>query len=257
LLQLIFPLAYSAKKNLLSLSVAAELDNPQTSSLTKPDHILSITGTSYERLETDSIILSISIETLNISLAESYKTNTISSNKVSNVFEALQIPDRNITTKSYKSEKLFRTISFPENKTEIEVFEGFKIVNSIEIRLSSRDLSKILNLIEGLIQAGNVLVNTIKFELSRRMSKLASDTLLKEAARDALERASVTTENLDLTIDDVKRINSNIVEEREEDEGRYKLRSAKKRLIMRGTSRPTIYSGTINLESRVLVDFII
>lgn len=247
LLQYIFPLSNYAMKNMLSF----ELEQNQP--LLKPDHILSITGISSDRLDTDIILLSISIQTLDLSLSASYQMNTLSSNKVSNVLKQMQIPDRNVTTKSYYTEKQFKSIFVPANNTYIDVFEGYKIVNSLEIRLS--DVNTIPSLIDSLIQAGNVLVNKIEFQLSRGLKKMVSDRILREAASDALERATVTAETLDLTIADVKKIDVRealqIIERDMEEHSRSKSRGAAAKAV------PTIFSGTSQIETRILVDFII
>lgn len=250
LLQNIFPLSNYAMKNMLSF----EMEHNFTQF--KPDHILTITGTASQRLDTNVVILSISIQTVDISLSESYRKNTISSNRVTAILKENQIPDRNVTTRSYYIQKQFKTIFIPSNRTTVEVFEGFKIVNALDIRLS--DANKVPNLIDNLIRAENVLVNRVSFQLSKGLRKLVSDRLLRQAAEDALERASVTADTLDLTIDDIKRINvrenyqiwDDGVEESVN--GDIGIRRAG-----RAASAPRIFSGTSNIETRMLVDFII
>jgi len=227
---------------------------------TKPEHILSITGIAYERVDANIIVFGINIQTKELNLIDSYHKNTISSNKITKIFKDLNIQERNITTKSYTMEKVINNVWVPANQTYIEVFEGFSISNKIEIGLS--EIDKLSNLLSEIISVENILVSKIEFLVSRNLKKKIQDRLLREAADDALERAKITADMLDVNIIDVKTINveqllTDNIDNENENDYRGVLRSGRKASLSSASPSPKIYSATSNIQSKVYINFIL
>jgi len=218
------------------------------------EHILSITGKASDTADTDIIKIGIKVETLDRSLLNSYRKNTNSSNYITKVFKKLKIPLNNLTTKEYNMVKSTRSVYNATNNMNTEIFEGYRIINEIEITLI--DINKTGKLIEEAMKLDHVLISKINFEYSKKLNKEISKRLLQQAAIDASERAKTTAKALDLNIKDVKSINEqgSIYEERRT------ISILTEAPIYHGATNitgPVIYSERYSLSVNLAVNFII
>lgn len=202
------------KKSISKSMVLSTTNLDQFPKENKFEHILSITGKASESVDTDIIKIGIKVETLDLSLQDSYRKNTNSSNLITKVFKKLKIPVKNLTTKEYSMVKSTRSVYNATNNIYSEIFEGYKIINEIEITLI--DINKTAKLIEEAMKFDYVLISKINFEYSKKLNKGISQKLLQQAAVDASERAETTANALDVDIKDVKYVyeQGSIYEER-------------------------------------------
>jgi len=245
----IFSTSTEYLKNLLGFDMEQLMQNY------KPEHLLSITGIASQNVDTDLIIISINIQTQEFSLTESYQKNTFSSFKISKIFQDLKIPERNITTNSYRVEKVFKNIWIPANHTYIDIFEGYKISNQIDIRLS--DINYLSSLLAEILSVGNVLVSQIDFQISKEIKKKIQDSLLREAAEDAFERAKISANMLDVRIYDFNRINveQNFIENSKRKNENYDSKVISTVNSSLGEKAPLIYSSNSNIETKIYINF--
>jgi len=218
------------------------------------EHHLTITGSASRIVTTNLIIIGLNVETLDMELSESYRRNTLASNRLSEVFSELGIPDRNITTTSYETEKKYRSVYNTVNNTWGQIFEGYKVSNKLNIVLA--DLSIVSSLIDKALSIGNVLITNISFEYSIPLQKKIKDTILPLAARDALSRAKISANALKVNIDDVKSVNvindMPFISQVRRAENQQNI--AESAAI---NSAPEIFKGKSRVEVNVYVDFLI
>lgn len=218
------------------------------------EHHLTITGTASRIVTTNLIIIGLNVETLDIELSESYRRNTLASNRLSEVFSELGISDRNITTTSYETNKQFRSVYNTVNSTWGQIFEGYKVSNKLNVILTN--LGTVSTFIDNALSIGNVLITNIAFEYSIPLQKKIKDAILPVAARDAANRAKISANALKVNIDDVKSVNvindmPFISQNRAQNQARAEVGT------ITSDFAPQIFSGKSRVEVNVNVDFLI
>jgi len=216
------------------------------------EHFLTITGTGSKTVQSDLIILGLNVENLDIDLKESYLKNIQTSNSLSNAFNELNIPEKNIATISYDTTKQYKNVYIPANNTNVQIFEGYLISNKIEVTLSDVDL--VSELIERALSIGNILVTNISFDYSRPLQNLLRKSLLTVAAKDAFDRAKLAAGALKVTIDDLS--NASVYYSTP-----FELRSKRdiieRTLSLSSNSGPEIFVGRTKIDVSIFVNFII
>jgi hypothetical protein len=218
---------------------------------TEIEHFLTITGTASSTVQTDLTLISLNVETLESELSASYRKNTFASNKLVEVFSNLGIPEKNVTTTSYDTNKQYRSVWVPFNSTWGQIFEGFKVSNKLEVRLS--DLQKASELIDRALAIGSILVTNISFDYSKNLQKKLIDSLLPLAAKDAYDRAKISAQALRVLIDDVK--SASVFEFTPFP--RQIPRSQQSKMASAEYAAPEIFSGKTKVNVSVNVNFII
>jgi uncharacterized protein YggE len=222
------------------------------------EHYLKITGTGLKTVPSDLILLRLNVETLYMDQKESYLKNTLASYNLSNAFSQLNIPEKNITTKSYNIFKKFRSVQNATSGKYDEIFEGYKVSNKMDVSLSSLEL--VYELIDRALSIGNILIRQILFDYSRPLQNVLRNSLLPVAAKDAVDRAKLSADALKVTIDDVK--STRIYESApiqlppDYEENNFYLRSYYSSARI-GRSGPQIFKGKKEIEVSIFVDFII
>ncbi len=240
--------------NANSFSMAPVPITYQTSQI---EHYLRITGAASRSIISDLILIDLNVETLNLDLGISYRENTDASNKLSQVFVKFSIPDKNITTTSYDTTRQTRNVWDPNTKTWNEIFDGWRVSNKMQVRLF--DLKKVSDLIDKALAIGPILVTSIAFDFSKIFEKKLKNLLLPLAAEDAVKRAKISGEALEVIIDDVK---SSDVQEytpipirsRGGLQGARLKKFAAAEAIEAG---PEIFAGTSKVDVLINVNFII
>ena len=221
----------------------------------KEEHTLTITGTAFKALETNLIKLGIKIETLDPKVNLSYQNNTRVSNKVSKFLKQNGVPDKNITTLNYQITPTYRSEFIQHNNTWIKIFDGYTVTNHIQLTLSKiKDLGK---LIDVLVLSGPVQITNINFQFSDDLMKRTKDSLLEDAALDALERAKITAGALGVTVDDVKSISISDYSPPSSYSFPYNYDRSLVAAEATTFTPPTIYSGESNISINVYVTFVI
>lgn len=222
------------------------------------ENILSITGLASSSIETDLIILTLRVESFNKTLNEAYRTNIGISNEVSEIYQKLNIPDKNITTKRYSSEEKYTEHIIGTSigpKRINRTFEGYTIVNEMEIIMS--DVRIVSDLIEQTMLTGFVLITDLKFVYSRLLKKILEKELLTISVKDALQRAHLTANILNTKIIDVKKVD--FIGYRPPIpiymNGLYGRSASSRR--SKQMSKPIIFSKKTNVEIKSYIEFII
>jgi len=233
-------------------------DSQSKTSYKKIEHTLAITGTASKTVPTNIVILGLNIETLEDTLAQSYKKNNEISRKLANYFKQLNIPDKNITTTNYYSTPKYRSVRKEINNTFIydNIFEGYQVSNLINAKLS--DLKMVGYIIDYATSLGRVLITQITFDYYRPLQKQIKDSLLPLATKDAIERSKISASALKLIIKDVK--TANVREFSPFSPINYNYRPESRAYPVAAAyapAPPTIFSGTTKIDSNIDVTFII
>ncbi len=227
-----------------------------TSQTTEIEHFLTITGTASRSVTLDLILIQLNVETLNLDLSTSYRENIDASNKLSQVFIKLGIPDKNITTTSYGTRRKTRSVQDPIKNTWTEILEGWEVSNQMQVILS--DLQIVSDLIDKSLAVGPVQVTSIAFDYSKNLQKKLKDMLLPLAAEDAIKRAKISGKALQVVIDDVKNCDvdefSPVINTQQQQKN---LIVVAREAASNADAPPAIFVGRSTLDVSINVKFII
>lgn len=219
------------------------------------EHTLYLSGSAMREIETNLIKIGINIETLNMILRNSYEENSQTSSKVTNVFEQMGIPRRNISTTNYEITPVYENEYFPTNNSYVSVFKGYRVKNQIEVTLSKKRLAA--DLIDKVVLSGPVLISYVSFGFTDGFIKNVKDSLLEEATLDAYERARSIAGTLRVSVEDVKQISISDFTSPQANQLNYQYEKAYISGAGPSMAPPTFYSGTQWVTMNVGVTFVI
>jgi uncharacterized protein YggE len=219
------------------------------------EHTLYLSGTAMREIETNLIKIGINIETLNMILRDSYEENSQTSAKVTNIFEQMGIPRRNISTTNYEITPVYENEYFAANNSYVSVFKGYRVKNQIEVTLSKKRLAA--DLIDKVVLSGPVLISYVSFGFTDGFIKNVKDSLLEEATLDSYERARSIAGTLRVSIEDVKQITISDFLWPQASQLNYQFERAYISGAGPSMAPPTFYSGTQWVTMNVGVTFVI
>lgn len=242
-----------------SLSSRLYTDDFYKDIFSNPTHTLVVKGTASTSLESDLIKVGIKIETLDNHPYVAYQNNTNVANRIEEVFKNMKIQKKNVTTKDYRIFKEYESIYVPMNETWVSVFQGYKVINEMEVVLTN--LKDVGNLIDNVVVGDDpVLITSVDFSFSPELSKKTSDSLLAVASKDAIERSAILAKSLNVIIQDIKSISVN------QQTPHYSSRSILRKSYRSAHSldtlavaqeAPSIYRGTDIISMNIDVTYLI
>lgn len=208
--QILFCSILSSSSNLelkLQNKVASTSSNSlgiRHSQETKKENTLSITGSAIKEIEPNVIKVGIKIETMDKILKKSYDQNSKVSNLVTNIITK-KIDRDNISTTNYEIKPIYEKKFIPETNKHTRIFKGYKVSNEMEISLQKKMIAQ--ELIDEVVMQGPVFITYVKFVYSEELIKTTKDSLLSEAATNALNVSKKIANVLTLKVDDVQNVN--------------------------------------------------
>lgn len=169
------------------------------------ENTLSISGSAIEEIEPNLIKIGIKIESLNKVLKNSYDENRKVSNLVTGIFTDKKIKKENISTTNYEIAPIYEKHFNPETNKHTTKFKGYKVSNEIEVQLDKKLIAQ--ELIDNIVLQGPVYITYVKFVYTDELVKKTKDSLLAQAAKNALNLAKKVSNVLTLKVEDVKNIN--------------------------------------------------
>lgn len=179
-------------------------DSPKTSD-TKTENTLSMTGTAIKEIEPNLIKIGIKIETMDKVLKKSYNENSKVSNLVTKIFTNKKIEKEFISTTNYEIKPIYEKKYNPVTNTHSNDFVGYKVINEMEVSLVKKLIAQ--ELIDDVVLTGPVFISYVKFVYTDELIKNTKESLLSEAAGNALKIAKKIANVLTLKVEDVKNVN--------------------------------------------------
>lgn len=155
---------------------------------TSNENTISVTGNSEMKVDPDTLVIYLNIETRNSSADKAKDENTEITNDVMDALEDLGIDEKDIQTENYQI--------YPEYDwtTSTQRLKGYVVTNSIKVILT--DFDKAGEVVDATVDEG-ALVSYISFELSNAKENEFKTDVMKEASEDAKSKAEAIAEGLD------------------------------------------------------------
>lgn len=149
---------------------------------------LSIMETSEISLTPDLCVMSILIETKDKNQEKAYNDNIEIANQINTVIKSLGIKSEDVKTTRFSVHKAYR---YDEKKRE-QIFEGYRVPHHMQIQI--RDFTKILPIMNALVEAGVTNIERISFTLEdpHKYAAQAREKTLKIARTKAEQIAELT-----------------------------------------------------------------
>jgi uncharacterized protein YggE len=170
------------------------------------NHTIIVTGTASVSLPSDLIKIKVAMETKENLATTSLKKNTEISRSVDKALKELGLKSSDISTTSFTINADYKSVYDRDQGTYKDVFNGYKAVNEIEIRL--KELSFVGKTVDRVINAGATTITGITFTNDDALIKKTKKELMSQAVDDAVEKVNLILVPLKLKIKDVLTIDN-------------------------------------------------
>jgi uncharacterized protein YggE len=168
------------------------------------DHTITISGFASVYLPSDLIKIRVAMETKENLASNSLKKNTDISRAVDKAIKELGIKSSDISTTSFSIFDSFKSVLQADKVTYLDVFDGYKVVNEIEIRV--KELSFVGKIIDRVVNAGATSITGITFTNDDALIQKTKKELLVQASNDATEKANLILGANKMKIKDILKI---------------------------------------------------
>ena len=170
----------------------------------KPHGTISVTGSAIIECEPDILVIFLRITYLHpVSAAKAAEEVAKILDNLLSSLQKLGVSKDDVATTSYNIEKRYEW-EYENGYKEKRVFKGYEVINKIKV--SIKDFDKGGKVIDAAVNAG-VLVDSIKFELSRVKRDELKHQAIEMAAKDAKLKAETITVALGEKLGHVKSVN--------------------------------------------------
>jgi uncharacterized protein YggE len=163
-----------------------------------------VTGTASVSLPSDLIKIKVAMETEENLATTSLKKNTEISRAVDKALKELGLKSSDISTTSFSINANYKSVYDRDHYKD--VFDGYRVVNEIEIRL--KELSFVGKTVDRVINAGATTIIGITFTNDDALIKKTKKELMSQALDDALEKVNLILVPLKLKIKEVLTIDN-------------------------------------------------
>jgi uncharacterized protein len=162
---------------------------------------VSTTGTAEKEIPSDESRISLAVENTNANANTARKNNADKMNTMIDVLREAGLTDENITTSNFQI-----TPNYDYENSNYDRIISYTALNKVELKTSSSaNISKFIDLA---VNNGANRVENIDFILSKKTLDENSIELLKEAYRDAKQKADVLASEGNFTVAGVKKIDA-------------------------------------------------
>jgi uncharacterized protein YggE len=191
---------------LLSMTYSLRTTLSGDSKCCEDNHTIIVTGTASVSLPSDLIKIKVAMETKENLATNSLKKNTDISRTVDRALKQLGLKSSDISTTSFTINANYKSVLDKDGINYRDVFDGYKVVNEIEIRV--KELSFVGKTVDRVINAGATTITGITFTNDDALIKKTKKELLSQAADDAIEKANLLLAPLKLKIKDILTISN-------------------------------------------------
>lgn len=207
-------------------------------------HILSVSGTGTVESSPDRASISIGVSTYSKDAGDAQAQNARSAQAIVNSILALGIERKDIHTSNYNFYPTYK-----QNEKKRNEIDGYRVTNSVNVTVD--DLSLVGKVIDAALSNGANEINSLDFTVKDQSSLRRQ--ALQLAARSAREKADLIAKELGCRIVGVHRVNESV-------DRMYAPRMNKVMMMDMATAEAAetpVEGGTISLDARVSIDFII
>lgn len=200
--------------------------------------LIQVNGSSQKEVAPDAARIIVTINSVNANLETAKKENTQIVNQVFAKLNDQGVSNEQIKTNTYLVEPIYL-----DEKGRLPKLEGYRVINSLEIRTSVEKVGSIVN---DLTNAGANEINSIRFETMKE-SEIKNEALT-DAVADAMKKAEVIAAALNKKIAYVTLLSES---------GVYyhpvMLESRQLKAAVRDVSVPDFYTGRVTIGATVQV----
>ncbi|WP_458721506.1 SIMPL domain-containing protein [Candidatus Nitrosocosmicus sp. R] len=162
---------------------------------------ISTTGSAEKEIPSDESRISLAVENINANPNTARKNNADKMNTIINVLKQAGLSDENITTSNYQI-----TPNYDYENSNYDRIISYTALNKIELKtLANANISKFIDLA---VNNGANRVENIDFVISKKTLDENSMELLKDAFRNAKQKAEILGTEGNFTIAGVKKIDT-------------------------------------------------
>ena len=213
---------------------------------------LSITGRSSINIPTNLIQININIITKELTANKALSENTNSSIELNKSFQNMAIPRMNISTTEFSITSKYNNTYDYKTKTYTNIFDGFKVQNSIQVLLS--DLIIAGNVIDSVSKIYGGQVSSINLISSDIDQLNARNGLISLAAIDAQNQANISLKQDNYQILGIQSIQINNINT---NPPRREIMAFENASMVLTESAPTLYSSKQSIKMEISVVFCI
>jgi uncharacterized protein YggE len=214
------------------------------------DHTMTITGSASVSIPSDLIKIGVIMETKETLAGDSLKKNTQISRSVDKALKDLGLKSTDISTTSFSISASYKSVLEEDKKTYKSVFDGYKVINNIDIRL--KELVFAGKVVDRVIDAGATSITGITFTNDENVTTKAKKELLAQASADAIEKANLILTPLKMKIKDISSVSNS-----DYSSGGYFARPSMNIMNNNNNSVPAVYGNDNSISASVTVTFII
>jgi uncharacterized protein len=167
---------------------------------------LYVSGSANTKVKPDKVVLSLGVETTNITANGALLADSKSMNKVLDALKEVGIKDNETSTSSFN---IMPNYNYSQSSNRGNI-TGFTATNSIQIESSA--IENVSKWIDVAVKAGANNINSIDFNLSEKKLEDTKNTLIRDSINDARIKADIVASALGLKVVGVKSINLDVLE---------------------------------------------
>lgn len=192
--------------NLVPLQVHAQslisnMDN--VTQLKTQNNTLFVSGFATEKAKTDSVAISIGVQSANKSATDALITNSQIASKIISTLKQNGVADDEISTSQYSIQPNY---NYSEYGNIINT-TGFAVSNIVTVQ--SPHLNNVSQWIDSSVSAGANTINSVEFQISPKSLGEIKKTLIDKAIDDARQKAEIASRAVGSSITGIKSISVN------------------------------------------------
>ena len=165
---------------------------------------LNVTGTGISKTNADTVNLTVTVESKNVSADDASSTNASISQKVTDALKSNGIQDKDIQTSGFN---IFPDYEYDDTQKK-SILVGYVVTNTLDITV--RKISEVGNIIDLVVsksdknEKNTISVGSVRFSLEDIDSSLTES--LQKAVQDARKKANIVANAANKNITGVKNI---------------------------------------------------
>lgn len=190
---------YAPKVNVSDIST---YPNIYVSSI-PPDHMISVSATSSEKVTPDLLIIQLKVVTEDTNAKDSQEENADVMEELKAELKTLGVPDNEVKSSSYSVQPITRSEKRCDSYGTCNwhsVVTGYRTIHAITLSLTNLSLGG--DVLDGATGVGTnqTFVDYVQFTLQDETRRSVEKSLLKEAALEATDKAGEIAKGLNATL---------------------------------------------------------
>lgn len=177
-------------------------DQHNKTQLASLNNTLFVSGSATEKVNTDLVIISIGVQSTNISATDALDSNSKIANKIITSLRDNGVKENEISTSQYTIQPNY---NFTESGNSVKT--GFTVSNILTVQ--SPNFDNISSWIDSSVTAGANTINGVDFKVSDKSLESIKNTLIEQAIINAKQNADIASSAIGSTIVGIKSISVN------------------------------------------------